>query len=237
MFHVKHEMNKSEEEQLKQFLRGAKLLSVEVNKKQAAQIETYLQLLLDWNRKMNLFSSHDAPRLAERHLLESVSWLENYGNINSPILDLGSGAGFPGIPMAIFKPKLKLHLLESKKKKADFLKLAVKELGLNAEVFPVRVEEKEFQSRFRAYYSVIVSRAVAELSILWRWTKFLLPRGGCLIAFKGETLQVELEQLRRCKSSLKFNTKVLDYDVCKNLRARPYFEKRKFIVVKLLEKG
>ena len=233
---MKHEIKK-QEEQLKQFPRGAELLSIEVSKKQAAKVEMFLQLLLSWNRKMNLFSRHDTQRLAERHLLESIAWLENFGKIKSPVLDFGSGAGFPGIPIAFFRPESKLFLLESKKKKAGFLNLAVKELGINAEVIPGRVEAEEIQSRFREFFPVIVSRAVADLSLLWRWTAPLLREEGVLIAFKGEALQAELEKLRRNKSSLKFDAKVLDYNICKNLWAKPYLEKRKIVMVNMTGKG
>lgn len=170
---------------------------------QMAQLEKYIALLLDWNQRINLISPNDEERIAERHILESLAVFSAWSfPQNASVLDLGSGGGFPGVPLKIMRPDLAMTLLESRQKKAFFLNTAIRELKFeNCRVVNARAEELSGKK-----YSIVIARAVADLKTLWEWSRPLLISGGALLAMKGGELDDELQKLK------KFDTRV-DYRV------------------------
>jgi 16S rRNA (guanine527-N7)-methyltransferase len=160
------------------------------------RFERYRALILDWNRNLHLVSKRDETLLVSRHFLESVG-LAVVLDIASEakVMDLGSGPGFPGIPLAIIRPDLEIALVESVAKRAEFLKHAVESLGLErVAVLQVRAETSHENRRDRDW---VFSRAVADCDTLMKWSRGWIRPGGRLVAFKGSDVREELKRLER----------------------------------------
>lgn len=188
---------------------SGKLPFPEPSPEQIAQLQKYLTLLLDWNQRINLISPNDEARIAERHILESLAVFSAWSfPQNATVLDLGSGAGFPGIPLKIMRPDLAMSLLESRQKKTLFLNAVVRELKIeNCRVINARAEELAKTSGEK--FSLIIARAVADLKTLWEWSKPLLADLGVLLAMKGGELENELQALKKFDSRVEH--KVFQY--------------------------
>jgi 16S rRNA (guanine527-N7)-methyltransferase len=152
----------------------------------------YADLIRDWNRRMNLVSRQDVDRILSRHVFDSLCLLSTVSiPSRDRVLDLGSGAGFPGIPMALVRPDLHIILVESKRKKVLFLQKALSELSLsNTTVILGRIEEIVATL---PTVDVVVSRAVADLATLIGWICPLFSSGrGRLLAIKGPEAEEEI---------------------------------------------
>jgi len=148
----------------------------------------FRDLLLKWNKTYNLTALRDPEQAISHHLLDSLAILPHIGP--GPLLDVGSGGGLPGIPLAIARPELSVSMVDTVQKKATFLQQAVIELGLkNATVHHARVEEMSGQ------YAQISSRAFAEIALFIRLTHHLLAPGGRWLAMKGVRPDDELKTL------------------------------------------
>lgn len=170
--------------------RAAAALHVEIADEQVAALERYLDLLEKWNRVYNLTAIRDRARMVTHHLLDSLSILPHVRGSN--VLDVGSGAGLPGIPIAIARPALRVTLLEANQKKSAFLTQAVGELHLaNVTVVTERVESWHTLARFDA----IVSRAFADLGEFVAAAGRLLAPQGVIAAMKGVHPYEEIERL------------------------------------------
>jgi 16S rRNA (guanine527-N7)-methyltransferase len=171
--------------------RGCAALGLKLRAEQLDEFERYLDLLEKWNRVYNLTAIRSRARMVTHHLLDSLAVLPH---LKGPrVLDVGSGAGFPGIPLAIASPDLQVTLLDSSHKKAAFLRQAVAELGLaNASVEAQRVESWRTSARFET----IVSRAFSELGELVTACGRLLAPGGIIAAMKGVYPREEIERMR-----------------------------------------
>jgi 16S rRNA (guanine527-N7)-methyltransferase len=234
MFHVEHSIREAAEQQLQAFLRGCDLLGFSLTPHQVQQIHTYLELLLDWNCRMNLFAPGDAGRLAERHVLESIAWIRAFPSpIPEGLLDVGTGAGFPGLPIAVLLDYTHVVLLDSKRKKIQFLEHAIHRLGLKSRVRTVlsRVEELDRQRFAETAFPLITARAVAPLKKLVEWTLPWLCDGGKLVTFKGDRLEDEVRELTRGKNALKIAVQVIDYTAWRNVLDRPQKVQRRMVVV------
>jgi 16S rRNA (guanine527-N7)-methyltransferase len=167
-----------------------------VNDETIDRFRMYQSCLLEWNRKTNLISKNDEPRIVTRHFLQSIGLLTVFDfPSESRILDLGTGGGFPGLPMKIIRSDLDLVLVEATHKKAVFLEEIVRILNLkNVVTIPERVESLNNQIQPA---DIIISRAVADLKLLVRWGKACLKKdGGHLIAIKGKCVNHEIQQLK-----------------------------------------
>lgn len=170
--------------------RGAAALHVEIADEQIAVLERYLDLLEKWNRVYNLTAIRERARMVTHHLLDSLSVLPHLRGPN--VLDVGSGAGLPGIPVAIARPALRVTLLEANQKKSAFLTQAVGELRLaNVTVVTERVESWRTEVRF----DTIVSRAFADLGEFVSASGRLLAPQGVIAAMKGVHPFEEIERL------------------------------------------
>jgi len=170
--------------------RDATALGVALADAQVATLERYLDLLEKWNRVYNLTAIRERSRMVTHHLLDSLAVLPH---LRGPrVLDVGSGAGLPGIPIAVANPALQVTLLESNHKKSAFLTQAVAELQLaNVQVVTERVESWQPEARF----DTIVSRAFAELGEFVSLAGRLLAARGVLAAMKGVHPFEEIERL------------------------------------------
>jgi len=157
---------------------------------------TFHRLLLEKNGYLNLVSPGDEERIFSRHFLESAGLaIACDFKQNSRVMDLGSGAGFPGIPLKIVRPDLQVSLVESRKKKAAFIQTVVDTLDFkDTEVLPQRAEDLPAQE---AGFDYVVTRAVADLARLLKWCRNTLKPGGSLIALKGPGIEAELKVLKK----------------------------------------
>jgi 16S rRNA (guanine527-N7)-methyltransferase len=155
------------------------------------QLSAYLRLIEKWNRVHNLTAVREPEKMVVLHLLDSLSVLPHVANAKS-LLDVGTGAGLPGIPLAIARPDLDVTLLDSSHKKAAFLEQAKAELGLaNVTVVCERVE----QWRPGRTFDAVVSRAFSELAEFVAQSAHLVSPGGNLLAMKGVHPFDEIERL------------------------------------------
>lgn len=151
----------------------------------AAPLLAYVELLLRWNRAYNLTAIRDPQEMVAKHLLDSLAMHASVDAIaaaGGSLADLGTGAGLPGIPLAILQPRLQVALVESNGKKARFLREVVRSLGLgNAHVVESRIEAFDAPGTFDA----ITARALATLPLIVQLGGHLLKPGGTLLAMKG----------------------------------------------------
>lgn len=180
----------------------------------------YYQELLAWNQRINLISRKDEDQIVTRHFLESVGFLKavNFTS-QARVLDLGSGAGFPGIPIALVRPDLTMILVESIKKKAEFLRYIAQKLDLNnIQVINKRMEGIDDEI---TPVNVIVGRSVASLSKLFKWShRCLKSSQGRLVTIKGEQYQKELHiLLKQLTPDIKIQYRVELYDPFPDLYA------------------
>ena len=170
-----------------------------------ARLVIYLQCMRDWNRQHNVTRITDVSAMVQRHIIETLFYIKAMALTDGvSCLDLGSGTGVPGLPLAIVSPRVAVTLLESHGKKAFFLQQLLQYLGLQRQVKVVCLHSRQF--RPAQPFDCIVCRAVAPLQKLWPLAKHLLHVKGHLYAFKGPNVQQELAvcrqqgrfELRRC---------------------------------------
>lgn len=162
--------------------------------------QRYAETLATVGVERGLLGPREVDRIWDRHLLNSVAVAELL-EPGERVVDIGSGAGLPGIPLAIARPDLEVALLEPLLRRSEFLKEVVAELGLTVEVVRGRAEESWVREQFGGR-DVAVSRAVAALDKLTKWSMPLLRPGGRMIALKGERAPEEVEEHRRGMAAL-----------------------------------
>lgn len=172
-----------------EFAAQAHQFGVALSPEQAAHFAVYEALLLDWNGRMNLTAIREPAQIRVRHFLDALSCVQVVGDLNGrSLIDVGTGAGFPGLPLKIIYPELHLTLVESVQKKTRFLQAVVDELGLaNVQIVAERAETVGQMPAYREQYDWAVARAVAEMRVL---VELLLPFcrvGGHMLAQKGES--------------------------------------------------
>ena len=193
--------------------------------KQLQQFEQLLPLYTDWNQKINVISRKDIENLYERHVLHSLAIAKLYTFLpGAEILDLGTGGGFPGIPLAIFFPETQFTLIDGTGKKIRVVEEVKTALGLtNVHAKQIRAEE------LKQHFDFVVSRAVAQLDQLINWSFRLLkkkqqhaiPNG--LIALKGGNVQAEIKALPR--------KEYVEVDPISNLFEEGFFDEKYVVYV------
>ena len=169
-------------------------LSVTLSEKQLEQFEKYYEMLIEKNKIMNLTAITEFDEVLEKHFLDSVS-LIRVKNLHQPItvLDLGTGAGFPGIPLKIVFPELKVTLADSLNKRVLFLQEVIDELQLeNIKAIHGRAEDLARDKNYREQYDLVVSRAVANLSTLSEYCLPFVKIGGEFISYKSGNCEEEV---------------------------------------------
>ena len=174
-------------ETLEGFGADCEALGLRLSQRQMDQFAAYHSMLLEWNAHVNLVSRGDEARIYRRHFLESVSILGHFQpRMPCRAGDLGSGAGFPGVPLKIVLPELELTLIESKRKKAFFLERLCVELGLDrCLVCRSRAEELAEAAGHRAAYDLVLARAIGSTAQVCGLAGPLLAPGGLLVCYKG----------------------------------------------------
>lgn len=187
----------------------------------AGRLKQYVDVLLGRGIEWGLLGPREGERVWQRHVGNSLALLDVLPQGVS-VADVGSGAGLPGLPIAIARPDLQVCLVEPLLRRSQFLELAVDELGLSGRVSVVRARAEETSERF----DVVTCRAVAPLSKLLRWTSSLFEGGGQLVALKGVSAEAEIEAAGKVLRKASLTAEVLE------LRAAPGVEPTRAIRVR-----
>jgi 16S rRNA (guanine527-N7)-methyltransferase len=195
MFHVKHPMGLSD---LYDSLAAENFI---LSKEQVSRFETYIELIHSWSRRYHIISKNDLNDIVERHILPCLFlYYVMDKKKGATVLDIGSGAGFPGIILKIMQPDLKIVLIDSMKKKYLFLQEAADILEIDCTIICERVEQ--YSLRQDINFDFIVNRAVASLGVLWKWTRPLLKAGGIFYAMKGGNCRNEMNEIDGQKTEI-----------------------------------
>ena len=173
----------------------AKTMGWKIAPAQAEQFQTYMELLLEWNEKMNLTAITDPDEVVEKHFLDSLTLLTwDKLKQGAKVIDVGTGAGFPGIPLKIMRPDIDLTLLDGTQKRLNFLGEVCTALKLSARRVHKRAEEAGLDKTMRERYDLAVARAVASLPVLAEYCLPLIKMKGHFIAMKGPGAAEELKE-------------------------------------------
>ncbi|MDI1230414.1 MAG: 16S rRNA (guanine(527)-N(7))-methyltransferase RsmG [Methylobacter sp.] len=188
---------------------GIAALNVNVTDQKIEQLLCLIKLIEKWNKAYNLTAIRDREEMARLHILDSLAILPYIEGAR--VIDIGTGAGLPGIPLAICLPEIHFTLLDSNAKKTRFVQQVVLELKLkNVQVLHSRVENYHPEKA----YDAVLTRAFASLSDIVKLTSHLLARKGVLLAMKGQNLDAELELIAEKKSVIPVSVPGTDVDRC-----------------------
>ena len=185
---------------------NAKKINIEFNEKQLEQFFEYMNLLIEWNEKINLTAITEPKEIILKHFVDCAT-INKFIDKNK-VLDIGTGAGFPGIPLKIINENLEITLADSLNKRIKFLDIVIETLELNKiETIHARAEELAKNKKYRESYDIVVSRAVAALNVLLEYTTPFIKVGGKVICMKGNNVE---EEIKESKNAIKIlGTKML----------------------------
>jgi 16S rRNA (guanine527-N7)-methyltransferase len=164
---------------------GAAQMGVAVSGTQAALMARHAQVLLDWNRKLNLTAISDPVEVAIKHCLDAILPLLHIP-LDGPLLDIGTGGGFPGIPLKIMRPEQFMTLIDGSRKKVNFVKFVIRDLQLHGvEAIQVRAQDLAASRTYQGRFQVIVARALADFDSIIQIAIPLLAPGGKILLYKG----------------------------------------------------
>lgn len=203
----------------------ANSIGIEISQKQAEQFYKYMELLLEWNEKMNLTAITEPEEVILKHFIDSMT-INQYLKDADTVLDVGTGAGFPGIPLKILEENKKFTLLDSLNKRIIFLQTVINELELkNIQAIHGRAEE--FVSKRREAYDIVTSRAVARLNVLLEYMLPFVKVGGRCICMKSFEIEEELKEAKKAIEILGGEIEKIDEITLPNTDI-----KRKIVVIK-----
>ena len=188
---------------------GARELGIDLSQEQLERFQRYYEVLTDWGERVSLTAVHDEEGVQRRHFLESAALIpvlkqEGLSLDGRALIDVGSGAGIPGIPLKILEPTLRVTVVEAKQRKAEFLYALLEELDLNdVTVISRRAEEVARHPHHREQYDFAVAKALAPLRTLLELTLPFLRMGGVVIAPKGKEAERETKEARIALEMLK----------------------------------
>jgi 16S rRNA (guanine527-N7)-methyltransferase len=230
---VKHIQKDRRNQQMKyletdEFKKLFSQVDIKINDHQLEQFYKYIDLILTWNKRTNLVSRLDESKIFENHILESLAFLIAFDlSPGAKVIDIGTGAGFPGLPIGLVRSDANFLLVESKRMKTLFLKEVVSQLNLkNIEVIGERVEIMAQNPCYNNKFDFAISRAVGNLEIVYGWIKKLIKSDGLFIAWKGGNVKQEIEQLKKKENKISVNMIPMDE------RFAPVKKDRLFVCVK-----
>ncbi len=191
------------EDALKELRLWARRTGIALTEEHIGQLRCYLDTLLLWNRKVSLVSQTDPGTIIAKHLADSV-FAATICNARERLADLGSGAGFPGLPIAILRPKATVWVIESRAKRASFLSEAIRSASLtNAQLYHGRIETAAASLRHHGRYTLVISRALSALPEFLALARPLLHSNGRAVAMKSARYESELAAAHRQESALR----------------------------------
>ncbi len=175
---------------------AAEKFNIALNAEQLKQFDTFYRLVVEWNNKINLTAITEPSDFAVKHIIDSISiWNDKKFHNVETLIDVGTGAGFPAIPLKIYRPHLKITLLDSLAKRINFLKVVGEELGFDdVDFLHSRAEDAARNPKLREDFDLAVSRAVAKLNILAEYCLPFVKVGGYFAALKGSSVEEELQE-------------------------------------------
>lgn len=178
-----------------QFEKDLEKLGIILSERQIEQFLKYYEMLVEWNQMINLTAITEYEDVMKKHFVDSVSLIKAYDvSKESTVIDVGTGAGFPGLALKIAFPEMKVTLLDSLNKRIHFLNAVIEELGLSkVEAVHGRAEDFAKQGRLRESFDLCVSRAVANLSTLSEYCLPFVRVGGQFISYKSEKIAEEMK--------------------------------------------
>ena len=192
---------------------GFSAMKLSVSDAQIAQLEDFTARMLETNKVMNLTRITDPKEIAEKHLLDCASLLQAADFSKKSVVDVGCGAGFPGMPLHILCPSCQLTLLDSLGKRIRFLQGCIDEMQLS-DIEAVHARAEEVAAKHREQYNFAVSRAVAQLNVLAELSLPLVKQGGAFIAMKSKDTDEELERAKKAIRLLGGEIeKIIDYTI------------------------
>ena len=208
-------------------------MNLTLSDEQVNQFNKYTHLMVDYNEKVNLTSILEPDEINLKHYLDSVlPVLSGCLNDGDKVIDVGCGAGFPSVPLKIYKPTLDFTLLDSLNKRINFLNLLISELGLtDIRTVHSRAEDGGHLPKMREQFDVCVARAVAPLNVLMEYCTPFIKKGGYFIALKGKDGENELENAKKAMEILNIKLKEkFEYILTgtDNQRKLYVFEKKNF---------
>ena len=213
------------------FLEGLEQLQISLSENQMQQFLVYYELLVETNKVMNLTGITEFDEVIEKHFLDSLSLIRVYDlRREIKILDMGTGAGFPGVPLKIAFPEVDLVLADSLNKRIKFLKDVIEKLGLKKiSAIHARAEELGKNQDYREQFDLCVSRAVANLASLSEYCIPFVKEGGMFISYKSGEIEEEVEQSKKAVSILGGSiSQVYKFDL--------YEQKRSFVLIQKKKK-
>ncbi len=206
----------------------ARRMNIELSNTQLTQFDIYKNDLLEWNAKTNLISENSSHEIITRHFLDSLTALRYIPKPSARMLDVGCGAGFPGIPLKIAQPRLELCLLEANRKKVSFLKHVVRILNLaSVTIVHDRIEHVIRKNLTAEKFDVVISRATFKLFELCSLGKYFLVPEGEIIALKGPHVDEEIKSCFNAKNQYKIS-QLIQHDIEADFLEAP----RKIIIIK-----
>lgn len=200
-------MKKEFKQKMQQY---AKEIGIMLQEKQIEQFEQYMELLLEWNQKINLTAITKQEEIILKHFIDSLT-IAKYVKPNTKLVDVGTGAGFPGIPLKIVKEDVEITLVDSLNKRINFLQEVIEKLKLEKiQALHFRAEEFGKQKAYRESFDYATSRAVANLATLSEYLLPLVKVKGKTINMKGSEIKDELEKSRKAISVLGGKIETID---------------------------
>lgn len=174
-----------------------------LTEKMIKQFEIYAKLLIEWNKKMNLTAILEPREIVVKHFFDSLLTLKAYEiPQNASVIDVGTGAGFPGVPLKIVRPDITLTLLDSLNKRLSFLACLKSSLNFDANLVHSRAEDASKDIKYREKFDVVVSRAVAPLNVLLEYCTPFSKLNGVFLALKGSKADLELANSKNAQKCL-----------------------------------
>lgn len=190
------------EEFKSELIKQLKKIDIEIDEEKVIKFYKYMNLLIEWNEKINLTAIIEPNEIILKHFIDSITILKDIKD-GSTVVDVGTGAGFPGIPLSIMNPTLKITLVDSLNKRLIFLQEVINELDLkNVELVHARAEEFGRNKKYREKFDIATSRAVANLATLSEYLLPLVKINGKVISMKAGNASQEIEDAKKAIKTL-----------------------------------
>ena len=188
----------------------AKDIDIMFTDEQINKFYNYMNLLIEWNEKINLTAITEPEDIIIKHFIDSLT-INKYINGNSTLADVGTGAGFPGIPLKIYRPDLNIFLVDSLNKRINFLNEVIDKLGLNnISTVHARVEDFGKNKQYREHFDYVTARAVANLTVLSEYLLPIVKVCGKCICMKGSDVEDEIKSSQNAFKILGGNLEFVD---------------------------